>query len=197
PITKQEEGIYLYRVKVVERDLDAVNYFHRSGSTTINFKGTGLLPGAKGEAKVTSERGGIHVDARFQGLTPANSFGKEYLTYVLWAITPDGRPANLGEVVLSGKKSNIQVTTALQSFGMMVTAEPYYSVSTPSDVVVLQNVIDQSKTAGVLEKVNAHYSLLPRGIYANTEGAKSVENPITPNEKAPLELYQAYNAVRI
>ena len=152
---------------------------------------------AKGEAKVESGRGGITINARFDGLTPANGFGREYLTYVLWAISPDGRPNNLGEILPAGKKNNITVTTALQSFGMIVTAEPYFSVSMPSDVVVLQNVIQNDKTQGVLEKVNAHYSLLPRGAYAETEGAKTVANPITRNEKAPLELYQAYNAMRI
>src|SRR5271170_6328758 len=195
-IKKQDNGIYLYRVKVVQRDLDAVNYLHRSGSTIIAFKGTTLLPMAKGEAKVVSERGGIHISARFQGLTPANGFGTEYLTYVLWAITPDGRPNNLGEVLPANNKNNIDVTTALQSFGLIVTAEPYFSVTQPSDVVVLQNVFNV-KTNGVLEKVNAHYLLLPRGTYAQTEGAKSNPNPITRNEKSPLELYQANNAIRI
>jgi outer membrane protein OmpA-like peptidoglycan-associated protein len=196
-IQKQDNGIYLYRVKVVQRDLDAVNYLHRSGSTNIAFKGTALLPLAKGSAKVTSERGGIHISARFQGLTPANGFGPEYLTYVLWAITPDGRPNNLGEVLPDNDKNNIEVTTALQSFGMIVTAEPYFSVTQPSDVVVLQNFIIGDKTTGVLEKVNAHYLLLPRGTYAQTDGSKSNLNPITRNEKSPLELYQAYNALRI
>ena len=196
-ITKQENGIYLYRVKVIQRDLDAVNYLHRSDSTKIAFKGTTLLPAAKGEAKVTSERGGIVIEARFEGLTPANGFGKEYLTYVLWAITPDGRPSNLGEVLPAGTKNNITVTTALQSFGLVVTAEPYYSVTQPSDVVVLQNQIIQDKTTGVLEKVNAHYLLLPRGTYAESEGSKTVANPITRDEKSPLELYEANNAVRI
>jgi outer membrane protein OmpA-like peptidoglycan-associated protein len=196
-ITKQENGIYLYRVKVIQRDLDAVNYLHRSDSTKIAFKGTTLLPAAKGEAKVTSERGGIVIEARFEGLTPANGFGKEYLTYVLWAITPDGRPSNLGEVLPAGTKNNITVTTALQSFGLVVTAEPYYSVTQPSDVVVLQNQIIQDKTTGVLEKVNAHYLLLPRGTYAESEGSKAVANPITRDEKSPLELYEANNAVRI
>jgi len=193
----QKDGIYIYRVKVVQRDLDAVNYLHRSGSTRIGFKGTTLLPQASGEAKVTSERGGITIDAKFQGLTPANGFGPEYLTYVLWAISPDGRPSNLGEVLPSGKKNNITVTTSLQSFGMIVTAEPYFSVSQPSDVVVLQNVVFEDRTQGVLEKVNAHYSLLPRGAYADTDGSKSIANPITRDERSPLELYQAYNALRI
>ena len=190
------DGTYVFHVKVVEHDLDAVNYFHRSGSTHINFDGTNLLPGAKGEAKVTSERGGLHISAEFKGLTPANGFGAEYLTYVLWAISADGRPQNLGEVLPAGTKNNIEVTTSLQSFGLIVTAEPYFSVSMPSDVIVLQNVFSD-KTQGVLEHVNVHYTLLPRGLYAATEGSKSNFNPITRNEHAPLELYEAHNAARI
>ncbi len=191
---KGEDGTYLYRVQVVQRDLDAVNYFHRSGSTTIAFKGTQLLPAAKGNAKVKSEKGQITVDVHLEGLTPANGFGKEYLTYVLWAITPDGRPNNLGEILPSGTKADITATTSLQSFGLIVTAEPYFSVQQPSDVVVAQNQIIQDKTNGVLETVNAHYALLPRGLYANTDGSKSVEAPITRDEHSPLELYEAYNA---
>jgi outer membrane protein OmpA-like peptidoglycan-associated protein len=187
---------YVYHIKVVEHDLDAVNYFHRSGSTHINFEGTSLLPGAKGEAKVTSERGGLHISAQFKGLTPANGFGPEYLTYVLWAISADGRPQNLGEVLPAGTKNNIEVTTSFQSFGLIVTAEPYYAVSMPSDVIVMQNVFSD-KTQGVLEHVNVHYSLLPRGLYADTEGSKSILHPITRNEHSPLELYEAHNADRI
>jgi outer membrane protein OmpA-like peptidoglycan-associated protein len=193
----QQNGIYIYRVKVVERNLDCVNYLHRSGSTTIGFEGTALLPNGKGEAKVTSERGGITIDADFEGLTPANGFGSEYLTYVLWAISSDGRAQNLGEVLPHGTKTNIHVTTALQSFGMIVTAEPYFSVSQPSDLVVLQNVIRPDKTQGVLEKVRANYYLLPRGTYAETAGAHTVANPIRRGEHTPLELYEAENAIRI
>jgi outer membrane protein OmpA-like peptidoglycan-associated protein len=195
-ITKKN-GAYFYQVTVVQRDLDAVNYLHRSGSTKIGFRGTSLLPNAKGEAKVQSERGRITIDASFKGLTPANGFGPGYLTYVLWAITPDGRATNLGEILPASNKNDIHVTTALQSFGMIVTAEPYFAVTQPSDVVVLQNDILQDKTSGVLEKVNAHYALLPRGFYAPTGGSDTNRNPITRDEKAPLELYQAYNAVRI
>lgn len=193
----QQNGMYIYRVKVVQRHLDCVNYLHRSGSTTIGFEGTPLLQRAKGEAKVTSERGGISIEAKFEGLTPANGFGTEYLTYVLWAISPDGRAQNLGEVLPAGTKNNIRVTTALQSFGMIVTAEPYFSVSSPSDLVVLENVIRPDKTSGVLENVNANYYLLPRGTYAETAGAHTVRNPITRDERSPLEFYQAENAVRI
>jgi len=193
----QQNGIYIFRVKVVERNLDCVNYLHRSGPTTIGFQGTSLLPGAHGEAKVTSERGGIVVDAHFDGLTPANGFGPEYLTYVLWAISPDGRAQNLGEILPAGNKNHIRVTTAFQSFGLIITAEPYFAVSQPSNVVILENVIRPDKTQGVLEKVNANYYLLPRGAYTETGGAHTITNPITRNEHTPLELYEAENAVRI
>jgi outer membrane protein OmpA-like peptidoglycan-associated protein len=116
---------------------------------------------------------------------------------VLWAISPDGRAQNLGEVLPENTKNNIKVTTALQSFGLIITAEPYFSVTEPSDVVVLQNVIRPDKTNGVMEKVEANYSLLPRGMYAETAGSRTIANPITRNERSPLELYEADNAVRI
>ena len=193
----QNGDIFFYKVSVVNRDIDAVNYLHRSGPTHIAFVGTNLLPNAKGEATVKSERGKITVDANFKGLTPANGFGPEYLTYVLWAISPDGRPSNLGEVLPAGTKNNISVSVPLQSFGLIVTAEPYYAVSTPSDVVVLKNMYTDA-TNGVLEKVTARATLLPRGVYAEeTDGSKTNTNPITRNEHSPLELYEAYNAVRI
>jgi outer membrane protein OmpA-like peptidoglycan-associated protein len=191
----EQNGVYIYHISVVQRDLDAVNYLHRSGSTTIGFEGTSLLANAKGEAKVTSERGGITIEAEFKGLSPANGFGHEYLTYVLWAISADGRPVNLGEILPNHDKNSIRVTTSFQSFGMIVTAEPYFAVSQPSDVVVLQNVIRHDKTVGELEKVNVHYALLPRGMYAAaTEGSHTVADPITRNMTTPLELYEAHNA---
>ena len=120
----QSGDIFFYKVKVVQRDIDAVNYLHRSGSTRLDFEGTSLLPNARGKAEVKSERGKITVDADFRGLTPANGFGPEFLTYVLWAISPDGRPVNLGEVLPAGTKNNLSVTVPIQAFGLVVTAEP-------------------------------------------------------------------------
>jgi len=198
-----QQGTYndmpIYKIEVVARDIPAINYFHRSGSTKIGFRGTELLPQAKGEAKVDSKLGRTVIDADFQGLTPANGFGVEYLTYVLWAITPEGRPVNLGEVLPSGShdKSQITVTTDLQAFGLIITAEPYYAVTMPSDLVVMQNFVLEDKTQGVIEPVVAHYSLLPRGAYAETAGRHSVLHPITRDERSPLELYEAMNAVQI
>jgi outer membrane protein OmpA-like peptidoglycan-associated protein len=195
-IAKGPNGVYIYHVKVVERDLDAVNYLNRSGATHVAFNGTKLLPSATGDAKVESVTGKSKISVNFKGLTPANGFGPEYLTYVLWAISADGRPQNLGELELAGDKANLDVSCGFQSFGLIVTAEPYYAVSQPSDVVVMQNTFTD-KTTGVLEHVNIHYSLLPKGIYAPTEGSDSVWNPITDREHYPLALYEAHNAGRI
>ena len=190
-------GVPLYRVNVVQRTLDAINYLHRKGSTKLDFRGTPLLPDAHGEAKVQSEKGRISVDATFHKLPPANGFGPEYLTYVLWAITPNGTPQNLGELLPDGDHVSIHVTTNLQAFGMIVTAEPYFAVRVPSNVVVMENHAIEDKTNGILEHVNARYTLLPRGAYTETSGAHDVFHPITRNEHSPLELYEAHNAYNI
>jgi outer membrane protein OmpA-like peptidoglycan-associated protein len=195
-IAQGPNGIYVYHVNVVQRTLDAVNYLNRSGSTHIPFQGTNLMPSAKGDAKVDALTGKTNINVHFEHLTPANGFGEEYLTYVLWAISADGRPQNLGELELSGGNASLNVTTGFQSFGMIVTAEPYYAVSQPSDVIVLQNVVS-SATIGVQQSVNVHYQLLPKGLYANTAGAKSIPHPITDREHTPLALFEAYNAERI
>ncbi len=194
------QGEPLYKITVVgKRDIPAINYFHRQGPTRIGFQGTSLLPTAHGDAKVEARLGRTVIDANFVHMVPANSFGPEYLTYVLWAITPEGRPMNLGEVLPTGSKdeSHITVTTDLQSFGLVVTAEPYYAVTMPSDLVVAQNIVLEDKTTGVIEPLNAHYSLLPRGAYGETAGRHSVLHPITRDERSPLELYEAMNAIQI
>ena len=195
-VAQGPNGVYVYHVKVVERQLDAVNYFNRNGSTHVGFRGTSLLPGAKGDAKVNSVTGKTEISVHFEGLSPANGFGAEYLTYVLWAISVDGRPENLGELELAGDKASLNVTSSFQAFGLIVTAEPYYAVSQPSDVVVLENVFTD-KTNGILQQVHINYHLLPKGLYAPTNGAKTVEFPITDREHTPLALYEAYNAQRI
>ena len=196
PTQEMRNGEPLYRVEVIGRDIPAINYFNRTGSTKIGFEGTSLLPRAKGRATVDNGKGNATIDARFENLPPANTFGPEYLTYVLWAITPDGRPSSLGEILPDGTKASVKLTTNMQAFGLIVTAEPYFAVTMPSDVVVMQNVVLNDKTSGIITPINAHYSLLPRGVYTKTNGTK-VLNPITRNNKSPLELYEAINAVQI
>jgi outer membrane protein OmpA-like peptidoglycan-associated protein len=196
--TQLNHGEPLYKIEVVARDIPAVNYFHRNGETKIGFEGTQLEPSIHGRAEVKAEGGRTRIELNLEGLSPANGFGPEYLTYVLWAITPEGRPMNLGEVLPSGGKGrcNITVTTNLQAFGLIITAEPYFAVTMPSDVVVAQNIVENG-TSGVIEQVNAHYSLLPRGAYTQTAGRHSVIHPVTRNERSPLELYEAVNAINI
>jgi outer membrane protein OmpA-like peptidoglycan-associated protein len=199
PIMPAENGnnnVPLYRIQVVGRDIPAINYWHRSGSTKIGFAGTSLLPQGKGEANVTS-KGQTFINAKFQGFVPANSFGVEYLTYVLWAITPQGRPVNLGEVMPGGSKAEMNVTTNLQQFALIITAEPYFAVTTPSDLVVMQNTVAKDKTTGIIDTVNVHFNLLPRGAYVQTAGQNAVLNPVKPSDKSPLQLYEAINAVQI
>lgn len=189
----------IFRIEVVARSTQAVNYLHRGGSTKIDFQGTPLLAMAKGSAKVESERGVIHVSADFRDFALPSSFGPEYLTYVLWAISPDGRPVNLGELTLdsygAGSHSKIETTSDIQTFGMIVTAEPYYAVTKPSDVVVLENVV-RPDTRGVIEAINARYELLPRGTYT-MQGRASGFVPIRVSKKNPFELYEAENAVEL
>jgi outer membrane protein OmpA-like peptidoglycan-associated protein len=185
----------LYRVTVVARTTKAINYNHRSGPTQIDFRGTALMPDARGEAKVESRQGVIKINANMQKLQPPSSFGSEYLTYVLWAITPEGRATNVGEVLLNGDKSSIDATTELQSFGLIVTAEPYFAVTQPSDVVVMEN-FTRRDTTGTIEEIDAKYELLARGQYTlNVNPAD--RQPIRMDKKVPLELYEARNAVQI
>lgn len=194
----------IYRVTVVSRTLPAVNYEHRGGPTVIGFRGTVLLPRAKGEATVESKRGRVVIDARFEHLEAPTRFGPEYLTYVLWAITPEGRPKNLGELLVGpSDKAKTIVTTDLQALGLMVTAEPYYAVTTPSNVVVMENVI-LPDTVGRIEPVLAKYELLPRGQYTLTVNPAQLRTVGVEQEKLPydryeavLELYQAQNAIQI
>src|ERR1017187_8951153 len=182
----------IYRVTITARTAKAISYQHRSGATKIDFRGTELLPGASGEAKVQSKQGRMQIEVDFDGLQPATRNGAEYLTYVLWAVTPEGRTANLGEVILNGTKSKLEVTTELQVFALVVTAEPYYAVRQPSDLIVLENVV-RADTAGKIEEVDAKYELLQRGEY------QRLANPLAlkMDRKLPLELYEARNAVQI
>jgi len=153
------------------------------------------MPEARGEAIVNSKQGRIEIKARMERLTPAGQFGPEYLTYVLWAVTPGGRPKNLGEVLLNGKNSHLEVTTDLQTFGLIVTAEPYYAVTQPSDVVVMENIVTD-RTTGTIQPIEAKYELLKRGQYIASAPQQEAQ-PLPLDHKAPLELYEARNAVRI
>jgi len=194
----------LYRVEVISRTTKAINYGHRTLPTKVDFRGTVLLPDARGEARVETKRGVVEMETKFENMPPPTRFGPEYLTYVVWALTPEGRPTNLGEVVLNpSNKAKLNVSTELQAFAMIVTAEPYFSVTQPSNVVVLENAL-RPDTVGKVEEVDVKYELLPRGRYtyevprganqtAEAEGPKLSMDEY----EAVLAVYQAQNALQI
>jgi outer membrane protein OmpA-like peptidoglycan-associated protein len=186
----------VFRVTVTERTTKAVNYRHRGGSTEVDFRGTELMPEVGGHAKVEGKGGRLSINAEFTHLEPVRRLGGQFLTYVLWAITPEGRALNLGEV-LPGEngKDKLDVTTDLQAFGMIVTAEPYYAVTHPSNKVIAENILRQG-TKGFEEPIVAKFDVL--------EGAQyTIDIPVDQlpssrsSEKVPLELLEARNAVVI
>lgn len=200
-----EKSVPIYNVTVVQRALQAVNFQRHSGATRVDLKGTVLMPKADGEAKVEVKNGYTAIDANFKHLEPPTQFGTEFLTYVLWAITPDGKSINLGEVIPDGSnKASMHVTSPYSTFGLLVTAEPYFSVPYPSDVVVVESVV-RPDTTGRVEEIQAKYDLLPRGQYTLHVKPKDLpsahmqsDTGVSMNEyEAILELYQARNAVQI
>jgi outer membrane protein OmpA-like peptidoglycan-associated protein len=187
----------LYTVTVTSRTTKAVNYRHRGGATKVDFAGTALMPNARGEAKVESKKGYIEIEVEFDGLPPAQRFGPEYLTYNLWAISPEGRASNLGEILLDSRgRGKLNVTTELQTFGLVVTAEPYFAVAQPSDVVVMENVI-RADTRGRIETVDAKYDLLKRGSYTFHADQSALRSMPGDPSKTPLYLWEARNALQI
>jgi outer membrane protein OmpA-like peptidoglycan-associated protein len=183
-----------FRANVVSRNVQAVNYKHRSGASKVDFAGTDLMPAANGQAKVESKKGYTEIEAEFDNLQSPTIFGNEYLTYILWAISPEGRAVNLGEILVGDNhRSKVNVTTDLQAFALVVTAEPYYAVRQPSNLVVIENVI-RPDTKGTTEVVSAEYELMERGGYIPT-GYKF--DPVILSSKLPLEFFEARNALRI
>src|SRR5215470_14876702 len=179
----------------VERATKAIKYGKRTGLTNVDVRGTALLSEARGEAKVTRKQGHTEIQAEFGSLQGPTRFGPEYLTYVLWAITPEGRVTNLGEVVPNIKNSVLRMTIEPDVFGLIVTAEPYFAVCQPSDVVVMENVSGMD-TVPKIDEVDAKYQLLPRGTYT-TNVPRSELKPIVMDANTPLDLYEARNALWI
>jgi len=186
-------SVPLYRVTVVQGSAKAINYRNLKYATKVDLKGTVLLPGASGVATVKGKADGIHITAKVKDLPPASTFGGSFLTYVLWGISTEGKATNLGEIVLKGGRGKLDAIESLQTFGLVVTAEPYFAVSQPSDVVVMENMI-RKNTEGQVELIDAKYELLRRGQYTLN---LSPSEPLVMNASTPFTVYQARNAVRI
>jgi len=176
----------------VSQGMKAINYKVQGGSTSVDFVGTEQMPKARGEAKVESKKGYIEIEVEFQDLGSPMQFGTEYLTYVLWAVSPEGRTVNLGELVVKDGKAKLNVTSDLQVFAMGVTAEPYFAVRLPSSAVVMKNEPRKS-TKGKVFVVDAKVDLLERGYY------QKLANPLgmSLDKKTPLDMYQARNAILV
>jgi outer membrane protein OmpA-like peptidoglycan-associated protein len=179
----------------ISRTTKALNYRRARGSVKILFQTTELMQGASGEAKVQTKNNRMEIEARFTGLEDATKFGLEYLTYVFWAISPQGRAENLGEVVLKNGEAIVKADTEMQTFGMIVTAEPYFAVTQPGNMVVLENSLSTG-ASGKVEDIDATYELLGPGAYSSSN--TKIDNAIFGiDHKTPLELFEARNAVRI
>jgi outer membrane protein OmpA-like peptidoglycan-associated protein len=186
---------FTFRSKVTQRSTEAVDYRDRGGATQIDFKGSSLMPRADGRAKVTGHTGRLAIDAAFHHLEPPRSLGAEFLTYVLWAIDPEGRAANLGEVVPNDNgDASVQVTSGFQEFGMILTAEPYFAVSRPGDVLVAENIVRQD-TEGGIHPITARYELLQKGQY--TVNVSGSQLPAANDKNSPLQVQEAENAIAI
>ncbi len=188
----------IFRVDVTSRTIRAVNYHHRQGTVKIDFRGTALMPDARGEASVQPNTGASRINLHFDHLSNPAQFGPEYQTFVLWGITPEGRAERLGEVQLrnpNDKSAELYATTDLQTFGMIVTAEPYFSVSQPSDVVVMENFL-RTDTSGTMEDVDAKYELLKRGQYTLNIAVDKLR-PITTDLSIPIQYREAREAIAI
>jgi hypothetical protein len=177
----------------VSRTAKAVHY-HQGGTVKVNFRPTELMAGAGGEAKVEGKKTNITIDAKFQGMEDGTKFGLEYLTYVLWAISPEGRAVNLGELTLEHSNAHLKTSTDMQTFGLIVTAEPYFAVTQPGNTVVLESVVPENIAKG--ENIEAKYELVGRGTYSSAN--EKIQNAIFGIDRStPLELFEARNAVRI
>ena len=189
---------YSYRVNVIQRSTQAVNYRDREGSTEVDFKGTSLMPKLNGHAKVAGHTGRLAIEASFHHLKPARNFGPEFLTYVLWAITSEGRPTNLGEVIPNDDGDvSVQLTSGMQEFGMILTAEPYFAVTRPGEMLVAENIVRED-TKGGIHPITARYELLQKGQY--TVNISPTQLPATEAEhqkKTPLQILEAENAIAI
>jgi outer membrane protein OmpA-like peptidoglycan-associated protein len=183
-----------YQMQVVSRSTQAIDYQHKA-STKVDLKGTDLAPQVSGEANVSAKAGIVSVGVDLHHMTPANGFGLAYLTYVLWAISPEGQARNLGELVLKDGKAGLHATTDLQAFALIVTAEPDFAVAEPSELVVAQNLV-RKDTKGGVEPVTVNYQLISRQTY-DSQVQPVNQSVYEISKKTPLDLLEARNAVRI
>jgi hypothetical protein len=165
----------VYAMESIPQPVSTIEH-HHSSPIQIDFEGTWLLPKAHGEAQISTVSGAMRIEIQLKGLSPASDLGPAYLTYVLWAAGPGGTFHNLGEVVVKGSTGVVAATTEMSSFALLITAEPYFAVTEPSDAIVLRNTAPQG---------NLRYKIAPDVL------------PLLRDRETPLDLVEARNAVRI
>jgi len=178
---------------LVIKSVNAIGFPVGGGGIKVDLKGTDLMTQANGEGKVEAKQGKTNIEVFVTGLEQPTKLGAEFLTFVLWVVTPDGRTGNLGELIANKNgEAKLNATTPAQTFSLIVTAEPYFAVRLPSEIVIMGSEA-RKNTKGKLFPVK-EYKLMKRGQY------EKLGNPLamTPDiEHVPLELYEARNAVDI
>jgi len=178
---------------VVRKSIKSVGYEVGGGSTKVIFVGAPAAPNASGEAKVEAKKGGTAIAVKVKGMPQPTTLGSEFLTYVLWIVTPDGSTTNLGEIPIDKNgEGKLNTIAQSQTFAMGVTAEPYFAVALPSEIVVLVN--DTTKnTKGKIYPENS-YKLMKRSQYAKLGNPLALTLDL---KNVPLDMYEARNAVDI
>jgi len=180
---------------LISKSTVAIGFTVGGGSTKVDMTGTELMSQANGEAKVQARAnaGLTNIELTLQGMTPPSKLGAEYLTFVLWVVTPDGHTGNSGEILINKNgQGKLSATTPAQTFSMIITAEPYFAVRVPSEMIVLE-METRKNTKGKLFPITS-YNLMKRSQYAKLGNPLS----LTPDlSRVPLEMYEARNAVDI
>ena len=189
-----QQTVPLRVIEVKEPGGEILSYRHLAPSTEIHMRGTRLAPKAQINVKIGSRPGFVELDINrggISGLEPANKLGKDFLTYVLWAVSVDGKASNLGEITFEDQRPiPVNLTTPYQTFWLMVTAEPNYAVVDPSAQVVLYSVKQAPKAENAALPIRGDLHFFTH--YAEYETAPGGEVAGIPNQ-----LLQARKAVEL
>ena len=178
---------------VINKSTKAVGYQVGGGSTKIDLRGTDLLPSAFCEAEVEAKQGSTTIEVDCKNMASPTKFGAEFLTYVLWAVSPEGRTINLGELAVKANgEGERKTSTPAQMFSLIITAEPYFAVRMPSELVILENDL-RKNTKGKIFEVN-NYTLMRKAQYQKKENPLALTMDL---KKVPLQMYEARNALEI
>lgn len=160
-------------------------------ATEFNMFPTRRLREAQMSAQVKIERGQARIELKYSKMRPAVLFGGEVCSYVLWAVSPNGEPLNLGEIPIvkddAGGKQ--QVSTSWTSFALIVTLEAYSGVERPSSLMVFWNDGVTSPPAAAEELIFGGFDTTPAVEREDLQGVIS-------DRSKSIELLQAERLFR-